>query len=86
NGRNDGKIQATIANYGTSYKWRVVTRGTSNIVKGSLTSTNTTPVLTVTGIAPGLYTLIITDTRQPKYADNQACEVTKDFEIVRNPQ
>ncbi|MEB3076469.1 hypothetical protein, partial [Capnocytophaga gingivalis] len=22
----------------------------------------------------------------PKYADNQACEVTKDFEIVRNPQ
>jgi len=85
-GNNDGKIQATIANYGTSYKWRVVTRGTSNIVKGSLTSTNNTPVLTVTGIAPGLYTLIITDTRQPKYADNQACEVTKDFEIKRNPQ
>jgi len=85
-GNNNGKIQATIANYGTSYKWRVVTRGTSNIVKGSLTSTNNTPVLTVTGIAPGLYTLIITDTRQPKYADNQACEVTKDFEIVRNPQ
>ena len=84
-GNNNGKIQATIANYGTSYKWRVVTRGTSNIVKGSLTSTNTTPVLTVTGIAPGLYTLIITDTRQPKYADNQACEVTKDFEIKRNP-
>jgi len=85
NGKDDGKIEATVANYGTNYKWRVVKRGTSTIVKGTLTSTNSTPVLTVEDIAPGLYTLIITDTRQPKYADNQACEVTKDFEIKRNP-
>jgi len=85
NGKDDGKIEATVANYGTNYKWRVVKRGTSTIVKGTLTSTNSTPVLTVEEIAPGLYTLIITDTRQPKYADNQACEVTKDFEIKRNP-
>ena len=85
NGKDDGKIEATVANYGTNYKWRVVKRGTSTIVKGTLTSTNSTPVLTVENIAPGLYTLIITDTRQPKYADNQACEVTKDFEIKRNP-
>ena len=85
NGKDDGKIEATVANYGTNYKWRVVRRGTSTIVKGTLTSTNSTPVLTVEDIAPGLYTLIITDTRQPKYADNQACEVTKDFEIKRNP-
>ena len=85
NGKDDGKIEATVANYGTNYKWRVVKRGTSTIVKGTLTSTNSTPVLTVENIAPGLYTLIITDTRQPKYADNQACEVTRDFEIKRNP-
>ena len=85
NGKDDGKIEATVANYGTNYKWRVVKRGTSTIVKGTLTSTNSTPVLTVEDIAPGLYTLIITDTRQPKYVDNQACEVTRDFEIKRNP-
>ena len=85
NGLNDGRIDATVANYGTKYKWYVVTRGTNNIVKGSTTTENTTSLLTVTGIAPGLYTLVITDTRQAKYADNQACVVTKDFEIKRNP-
>ncbi|WP_454981479.1 hypothetical protein, partial [Capnocytophaga granulosa] len=82
NGSNDGKLEFTVANYGTNYKWRVVRRGTTHVVQQG---THNRDTHTVTNLPAALYTLVITDTRQAKYADNQACVVTQDFEIKRNP-
>jgi len=80
NGSNDGKLTFGVANYG-AYGWKVVTRGTTTQVQGG---TNNTAGLTVSNLAPGLYTLKLTSGHQVKFSDNQACEVTQDFEIKRN--
>ena len=82
NGSNDGKLTFGVANYGNvAYGWKVVTRGTTTQVQGG---TNNTAGLTVSNLAPGLYTLKLTSGHQVKFSDNQACEVTQDFEIKRN--
>ena len=82
NGSNDGKLTFGVANYGNvAYGWKVVTRGTTTQVQGG---TNNTAGLTVNNLAPGLYTLKLTSGHQVKFSDNQACEVTQDFEIKRN--
>jgi len=81
-GANDGKLTFGVANYGNvAYGWKVVTRGTTTQVQGG---TNNTAGLTVSNLAPGLYTLKLTSGHQVKFSDNQACEVTQDFEIKRN--
>ena len=64
-----------------AYTWKVVTRGTTTQVQGG---TNNTAGLTVNNLAPGLYTLKITSGHQKKFSNDQACEVTQDFEIKRN--
>ena len=82
NGSNDGKLTFGVANYGNvAYTWKVVTRGTTTQVQGG---TNNTAGLTVNNLAPGLYTLKITSGHQKKFSNDQACEVTQDFEIKRN--
>ena len=82
NGSNDGKLTFGVANYGNvAYTWKVVTRGTTTQVQGG---TNNTAGLTVNNLAPGLYTLKITSGHQKKFSNDQACEVTQDFEIRRN--
>jgi len=82
NGSNDGKLTFGVANYGNvAYTWKVVTRGTTNQVQGG---TNNTAGLTVNNLAPGLYTLKITSGHQKKFSNDQACEITQDFEIKRN--
>ncbi|WP_423912147.1 hypothetical protein, partial [Capnocytophaga gingivalis] len=82
NGSNDGKLTFGVANYGNvAYTWKVVTRGTTTQVQGG---TNNTAGLTVSNLAPGLYTLKITSGHQKKFSNDQACEVTQDFEIKRN--
>ena len=82
NGSNDGKLTFGVANYGNvAYGWKVVTRGTTTQVQGG---TNNTAGLTVNNLAPGLYTLKITSGHQKKFSNDQACEVTQDFEIKRN--
>ena len=82
NGANDGKLTFGVANYGNvAYTWKVVNRVTTTQVQGG---TNNTAGLTVNNLAPGLYTLKITSGHQVKFSDNQACEVTQDFEIKRN--
>jgi len=82
NGSNDGKLTFGVANYGNvAYTWKVVTRGTTTQVQGG---TNNSSGLTVSNLAPGLYTLKLTSGHQVKFSDNQACEVTQDFEIKRN--
>jgi len=82
NGSNDGKLTFGVANYGNvPYTWKVVTRGTTTQVQGG---TNNTAGLTVNNLAPGLYTLKITSGHQKKFSNDQACEVTQDFEIKRN--
>ncbi|MEB3014703.1 hypothetical protein, partial [Capnocytophaga gingivalis] len=79
NGSNDGKLTFGVANYGNvAYTWKVVTRGTTTQVQGG---TNNTAGLTVNNLAPGLYTLKITSGHQKKFSNDQACEVTQDFEI-----
>jgi len=83
NGSNDGKLGFTVANYGTNYKWRVVRRGTTHVVQQG---THNRDTHTVTNLPAALYTLVITDTRQAKFSDNQPCEVSQDFEIKSNPQ
>ncbi|WP_315238710.1 hypothetical protein, partial [Capnocytophaga granulosa] len=83
NGSNDGKLEFTVANYGTNYKWRVVRRGTTHVVQQG---THNRDIHTVTNLSAALYTLVITDTRQTKFSDNQPCEVSQDFEIKSNPQ
>ena len=82
NGSNDGKLTFGVANYGNvAYTWKVVTRGTTTQVQGG---TNNTAGFTVNNLAPGLYTLKITSGHQKKFSNDQACEVTQDFEIKRN--
>ncbi|WP_455005316.1 T9SS type B sorting domain-containing protein [Capnocytophaga gingivalis] len=82
NGANDGKLTFGVANYGNvAYTWKVVNRVTTTQVQGG---TNNTAGLTVNNLAPGLYTLKLTSGHQVKFSDNQACEITQDFEIKRN--
>ena len=82
NGSNDGKLTFGVANYGNvAYTWKVVNRVTTTQVQGG---TNNTAGFTVNNLAPGLYTLKITSGHQKKFSNDQACEVTQDFEIKRN--
>ena len=82
NGANDGKLTFGVANYGNvAYTWKVVNRVTTTQVQGG---TNNTAGLTVNNLAPGLYTLKLTSGHQKKFSNDQACEITQDFEIRRN--